>query len=160
MKITIENEKTLQIEEQKTCMIVLSIAFFVFFVLRLGYFILHHESSVREYIGVILGIVITCGAGNAFSERTEFQFNRYEKAVKWSKKKIIGSETSGIIPFSDIVDVKLASISLRQDARYRIELVCRNQTIPISAAFVQGDKEKCEQIINRIVECLKPSRTQ
>lgn len=155
MKITVDNDKTLQIEEQNTCIVFFSLALIAFFIARLGYFIIHHESNLREYIGVIIGMVVTSGAGNAFSERIIFRFNRYEKAIRWSRKKIIGSEDSGMIPFRDIIKVHLASMSRGQEAKYRIELVCHNQTIPISAVFEQGSKQKYEQIKNRIDEFIE-----
>ncbi len=155
MKITVDNEKTLQIEEQNTGIILFSFVLFAFFTARLGYLIFQHESSLREYIGVIIGIVVTGGAGNAFSEKIKFQFNRYEKAIRWSRKKIIGTKESGIIPFQDIIKVNLASISQGQETKYRIELVCHNQTIPISAVYEQGNKGKYDQIIKKIVEFIK-----
>ncbi len=155
MKITVENEKTLQIEEHNIFTVLFAFILVVFFITKLVSFIFYHESSLRQYIGVILGLLVSFGAGNAFSEKITFQFNQYEKAVRWSKKKAIGSGQSGIIPFGDIIKVNLGTLYMGQDAKYRIELVCRNQTIPVSAVYELGKKVEHEQMIKKIVEFIK-----
>jgi hypothetical protein len=143
-----------KLREQNTGIILFCLFLFVVYSARLGYLIFQQESNMREYLVMLLGMGITGGAGNAFSEKIKFQFNRYEKAVRWSRKKISGNGTSGIIPFQDIVNVNLNSIGGGQSEKYRIDLVCRKQTVPISAVY-SGDKEKHEQIIKRIDEYVK-----
>lgn len=155
MKITVDNESTLQIEEQNTIVVMFALVLFASFIFRLGYLLFQYESNTREYIGVIIGLAVSFFGGNAFSEKVTFQFRRSEKMIKWSRKKLMGEEKSGWIPFQDISNVYLASIGRGQGARYRIEMVCHNEVIPISSVYSQGNKDKHDQIVERIVEYIK-----
>ena len=158
MKITKHNASILQIEAFNKNIVFFAIIMLVFSLWRMIYLIANSESDFQQFISPIVCGLLSFFAGNAFSEKTTFQFIKEQRLIKWHRKKIIGKAQEGEIPFDAIEDIKLGITDLGHRAKkYRIEIQTSNSLLPISNVYSIAKKEEYSEIIKQINEYIHGS---
>ncbi len=151
MKITRDDSEVLKIEDRHNGIVLLAAIFVVASIAQLINLASAGEQELQPYLIQLVALGIAIGAGNAFSEKSVFQFAAYERAVKWQRKKLLGHAESGLISFDDIEGVHIGTTGFKQARKYRLELVVKGgAAVPLTKVYSQGEREKCEMVGERI----------
>ncbi|BCS98986.1 hypothetical protein DSLASN_46180 [Desulfoluna limicola] len=156
MHITQDDSKILRVEEKNTTIILLAAVVATFALVRTGFLIYSVGPAYEHYLHWVFIAALAAFAGNSFAEEVSFIFDRTNKVMSWSRKKLFRDKEEGRLPFSAIQDVRIGYRGTGKLAKYRIELVVEGQSFPLSRIYFQGmrAKDTCDRIAQRILETL------
>lgn len=156
MKITQDDSKILRVEEKNTTIILLAAVVVTFALVRTGFLMYSVGLAYEHYLHWIFIAALAAFAGNSFAEEVSFTFDRTNKVMSWSRKKLFGDKKEGRLSFSAIEDVRIGYRGTGKLAKYRIELVVEGQPFPLSQIYFQGmrAKDNCDRVAQRILETL------
>jgi hypothetical protein len=156
LKITQDDKKILRVEEKNTTVVLLAAVIITFALVRTGFLIYTFGFAYEHFLHWLFIAGIAGFAGYSFTEEVRITFDRTNKVMDWSRKKLFREKKEGRLAFSAIDDVRIGYRGAGRLAKYRIELVVEGQPFPLSLVYVQGIKAKdnCDRMAQRILETL------